>query len=44
MAPSLEVTTPPLRLRAHSRFYEREDFAVSGGRKLRALIEPAQDP
>ncbi len=41
----LEVTTPPLPAVARTLdFHEREDFAVSGGRKLRALIEPAQDP
>jgi GNAT superfamily N-acetyltransferase len=40
----LEVTTPPLP--AFSRtlgFYEREGFAVSGGRKLRCLISGAQE-
>lgn len=37
--------TPPLPAVARTLdFHEREDFAVSGGRKLRALIEPAQDP
>ncbi|KEF41667.1 MAG: hypothetical protein ER33_10365 [Cyanobium sp. CACIAM 14] len=41
----LEVTTPPLP--AFSRtlgFYEREGFAISGGRKLRCLIGGAQAP
>ncbi len=39
----LEVTTPPLP--AFSRtlgFYEREGFAVSGGRKLRCLLQETQ--
>ena len=35
----LEVTTPPLPAFARTLgFYEREGFAVSGGRKLRALL------
>ncbi len=35
----LEVTTPPLpAFQRTLAFYEREGFAVSGGRKLRALI------
>jgi hypothetical protein len=41
----LEVTTPPLP--AFSRtasFYEREGFAVSGGRKLRCLIGGGPEP
>lgn len=36
----LEVTTPPLPAFARTlAFYEREGFAVSGGRKLRCLLE-----
>ena len=35
----LEVTTPPLPAFARTlAFYEREGFAISGGRKLRCLI------
>jgi len=35
----LEVTTPPLpEFERTLRFYEREGFAVTGGRKLKALL------
>lgn len=35
----LEVTTPPLpEFERTLRFYEREGFSISGGRKLRALL------
>jgi GNAT superfamily N-acetyltransferase len=41
----LEVTTPPLPAFARAlAFYEREGFAVSGGRKLRCLIGGPQAP
>jgi GNAT superfamily N-acetyltransferase len=35
----LEVTTPPLpQFERSLQFYEREGFAISGGRKLRAVL------
>jgi len=35
----LEVTTPPLPYFDKTlRFYEREDFSITGGRKLKALL------
>ncbi len=35
----LEVTTPPLpQFNATLSFYEREEFEISGGRKLKAMI------
>lgn len=41
----LEVTTPPLPAFARTlAFYERDGFAVSGGRKLRCLIEDEPTP
>lgn len=40
----LEVTTPPLpAFRRTLAFYEREGFSLSGGRKLRVLIETVPD-
>lgn len=35
----LEVTTPPLpQFQSALEFYEREGFAVTGGRKLKVLL------